>query len=75
MKKLRKIAQAEADPTTPGKATTITPSKASRKVAATPTGAKKTRKPAAGGKGKKGKAAAIVDDAGMDSFASPLFFG
>ncbi|KAL9137930.1 MAG: hypothetical protein Q9175_000840 [Cornicularia normoerica] len=63
LKKLRKIAQAEADPTTPGKATTITPSKASRKVAATPTGAKKTRKPVAGGKGKKGKAAAIVDDA------------
>ncbi|KAF6238677.1 hypothetical protein HO173_003183 [Letharia columbiana] len=76
LKKLRKIARADADPTAPGKATTTTPVKASRKAAALPAGVKKTRKPAAlpagvkktrkpaaGAKGKKGKAAANVDDA------------
>lgn len=63
LKKLRKIAQADVDPTAPGKAATTTPVKASRKAAATPAGVKKTRKPAAGAKGKKGKAAANVNDA------------
>lgn len=75
MKKLRKIAQTGADPTTPGKATTTTPVKGARKAAAAPTGVKKTRKPAAAGKGKKGKAASNVDDPGMDPLASSLFFG
>ena len=81
MKKLRKIAQGEAGPTTPSKSNnttaTTTPVKVSRKKAATTsTGVKKTRKPAAGGKGKKGKAV-DVDDDGIDpfDFASPLFFG
>ncbi|CAF9921978.1 MAG: hypothetical protein ALECFALPRED_001987 [Alectoria fallacina] len=63
LKKLRKVAQAEADPTAPGKSTITTPVKAARKAAATPNGVKKTRKPATAGKGKKGKAAANVDDA------------
>lgn len=75
MKKLRKVAQAEADPTAPGKSTITTPVKAARKAAATPNGVKKTRKPATAGKGKKGKAAANVDDAGMDPLASSLFSG
>ena len=76
LKKLRKIAQAEADPTAPGKPTTTPPAKASRKAAgAAPTGVKKTRKPATGGKGKKGKTPLNVEDAGMDPTASPLFFG
>lgn len=77
MKKLRKIAQAGADATTPGgkSTTTTTPVKGARKTAATPTGVKKTRKPAAAGKGKKGKAAANVDDTGTNPSASSLFFG
>ena len=75
MKKLRKVAQADSDPTAPDKSTVTTPVKASRKAAATPTGVKKTRKPASGGKGKKGKSAAIVDDAGTDLIAFLLFLG
>lgn len=75
LKKLRKIAQAEGDPTAAGKSTTTPPVKAARKATATPTGVKKTRKPAAAGKGKKGKAAANVDDAGTGALASPLFSG
>ena len=75
MKKLRKIV-GPVDPNTqtPKKAAT-TPAKASRKEAATPTGIKKTRKPANGGKGKKGKAASIASDAGMSPIAPSPFFG
>ena len=70
LKKLRKIAQGAGDSTaqTP-------PGKATGKAVATPTGVKKTRKPATGGKGKKGKTATNVDDAGMSPIAPSPFFG
>lgn len=79
LKKLRKIAQGNADPSSPAKSTIAsskassshTPAKTPRKRAATPAnGVKKPRKPAAGGKGKKGKAATVVDDAD-DSSVKP----
>ena len=71
MKKLRKMV-GPVDPNTPKKTATT---KASRKDGTTPAGIKKTRKPVAGGKAKKGKAAVNISDAGMSPIAPSPFVG
>ena len=75
LKKLRKmVGPVDPNAQTPKK-TATTLAQDARKDAATPTGVKKSRKPAAAGNEKKRKAAVDISDDGMSSIAPSPFFG